>query len=83
MSDSDIDEELLALAGGESEAEDDVRAEAQTSKSPSQPSSPARATTENPPQSPVRRGVAQKKMTRKGAGARRRRKDESEEEGEA
>lgn len=78
MSDNELDAELLALAGDDSSSdEEDAKPLARQSRSPSQQ---ATQSVEKPPQSPPRRGVAQKLKSRAAAKARKNRKAESEEE---
>lgn len=80
---TDIEDELLALAGDESGAED-VGPSGHQTTSPSLGAASPLPTTEQPPSPPpVRRGTAQKKMTKAKSGARKRKQDDSEEEGEA
>lgn len=82
MSDKEIDDELLAMAGGDSsdsEGEDEAKPSMDASRSPSE----APAQSVEKVEEPNRKGVAQKVRAKRG-GARRRRKEESEEEeGEA
>jgi len=89
---ADFDDDLLALAGDESEGEEqeELRSEAGASRSPSpaparspspQHSPPRPSTEDKPAKTAARRGVATKAMS-KGT-AKRRKPDESEEEGEA
>jgi len=79
----DIYDELLALAEDESGAED-VEPSGHKSRSPSLAAASPLPTTEQPP-SPLqaRRGTAQKKVTKPKSSARKRKQDDSEEEGEA
>jgi len=79
---TDIEDELLALAGDESGAED-VGPSGRQTTSPSPVTSPLPTTEQPPSPPPVRRGTAQKKMTKARSGARKRKQDDSEEEGEA
>jgi hypothetical protein len=79
---TDIEDELLALAGDESGAED-VGPSGHQTTSPSPAASPL-PTTEQPPSPPsTKRGTAQKKMNKAKSSARKRKQDDSEEEGEA
>jgi RNA polymerase-associated protein RTF1 len=83
---SDIDDELLALAGGDvSSSEDEAPRHSRSGASSRRPSrSPAPAST-SVKQSiePVKKGVATRKVPAKKAAKRRPKMDESEEEGEA
>ena len=79
MSDNELDAELLALAGGDgssSEEEEDIKTVTPKRRSPQRLQRLGSAE-----RSPQRRGTAQKLKPR--AKARRARKDESDEEGEA
>ena len=77
MSDNELDAELLALAGDDSSSdEDEVKPSSRHSRTPSPKATKSVEKTKSPP----RRGVAQKSRAR---GARKSRKDDSEEEGEA
>ncbi|KAI9694510.1 MAG: hypothetical protein M1822_000126 [Bathelium mastoideum] len=79
------DDDLLLLAGGDAvPPDDDVEPERAQSRSPSPPASPIKDTTEKSPSPPPRKGVAKRKpsTTLKGT-ARKRRRTDSEEDGEA
>lgn len=80
MSDTELDAELLALAGDDSSDDERSDTRLRQSRSPSE----GLAKSSEPSRSPPRRGTAQKAKSRISAQpSRRRRKDESEEEGEA
>jgi hypothetical protein len=89
---ADFDDDLLALAGDESEGEEQetLASDPGASRSPSPPDARSPSPRDSPPQPatddksskpPARRGVASK-ATSKGV-TKRRKADESEEEGEA
>ena len=92
MADHDeiADDDLLLLAGGDGEAidNDEVQLERDQSRSPSPVASPVaspvKATTEKSPSPPPRKAVAKRKSTANMKGtARKRRRTDSEEDGEA
>lgn len=84
---SDIDDELLALAGGDvSSSEDEAprrsRSRSRSSRAVSRSPAPA-STSVKQSIEPVKKGVATRKVPAKKAAKRRPKTDESEEEGEA
>lgn len=78
MSDSDLDAELLGLAGsGESDEEDNVEETRMLDDRSPSPEAPVKQSVEKSADSGPRRGVAQKVRARRG---KKRRQDDSEDE---